>query len=125
MLRPLELERDAVGEGAQAVEPVEILETFAEAHVVELAHRAGREPVAARLFSWKGLLLHDEDVVTGRREPVRSRRPRGTAAYHEHLVAGGRRRHQPPLAVSVPASAAPSVVQPGGTGFSPDSTTRS
>ena len=37
MLGPLELERDAVGEGAQPVEAVEVGRALAEAHVVQLA----------------------------------------------------------------------------------------
>ena len=121
MLGPLELERDAVRECAEAVEAVEVRESLAEPHVVELPYRSGREPVAARLLAGERLLLDEEDVVTRRREPVRGRGARRATADHEHLVAPVRARHQDPAA----APAAPSVVHCGGTGSWPDSTTRS
>ncbi len=141
MLGPLELERDAVRERAEAVEAVEVRESLAEAHVVELPHRSGREPVAARLLARERLLLDEEDIVTRRREPVRGRGARRATADHEHLVmpgrvaagcvmsgrvaagcvAAARGRHQDPVAWP----AAPSVVHCAGTGFWPDSTTRS
>ncbi len=44
MLGPLELEGDAVGEGAQPVEPMEVGQALGEPHVVELADARGVRP---------------------------------------------------------------------------------
>ncbi len=123
MLGPLELERDAVGERAQAVEPVEVLEALAESHVAQLAHCTRGKAITTGLLTRERLLLDDEDVVTRRCEPVGRRRARGAAAHHEHLVAARGGGHQDPLAS--PPAAAPSTVHCGGTGSCPDSTTRS
>ena len=43
-----------------------------EAHVGQLAHGAGCQPVAAGLLAWEDLLLHDADVPAGLR-PTSSR----------------------------------------------------
>ena len=123
MLGPLELERDAVGEGAQPVEPMEVGQALDESHVVQLADCARRQTVTTRLFPRERLLLDDKDVVACLCEPIGGGSAGRTAADHEHLVAAGRGGHQCPPVAS--PAAAPSVVQFAGTGSWPDSTTRS
>ena len=76
VLGPGQLEGDAVADRAQTVEPLELRELVGEAHVVELAHRPGREAVAARLLPGEALLVDHDDAVPERREPVRGRRAR-------------------------------------------------
>src|SRR2546423_851839 len=85
MFGPRELERDAVRDRAQTVEALEAFETLGETHVVQLAHRARREPVPAGLLAWKAL-LDDEHVPTTRREPVRRGRAARSGADDEHVV---------------------------------------
>ena len=85
MIGPGQLERDAVADRAQPVEALELREAVGETHVVELAHRAGREAVAARLLAGEALLVDHDDTVAERREPVRGRRSRRSGADHEHV----------------------------------------
>ena len=85
MVGPGELEGDAVRDRAQPVEALELGELVGEAHVVQLAHRARREPVAAGLLAGKVLLLDHEDAVPARREPVGGRRPGRSRADDEHV----------------------------------------
>ena len=89
VLRPLELERDAVGDGAQAVEAMVVAgDRVLEAHVGELLDGARRQPVAARLVARERLALDDHDVVAGFGEPVRGGRARRATPDDEHVVHG-------------------------------------
>src|SRR5262249_53941939 len=87
VLGPLELERDAVRDRPEAVEAEELLELWAEAHVVELADRPRREPVSACLLPRELLALDDEHAVPGAPEPVAGRGAGGTPADHERVPA--------------------------------------
>ena len=68
--RPGQLEGPAVGGGPQPLEAVEVLEPVGQAHVGELAHRPGRQAVAAGLLAREGLALDDRDLVAGLGQPV-------------------------------------------------------
>ena len=86
MFGPGELERDAVGDRAQSVEALEPFEAFGETDVVQLAHGARSETVAAGLLARKALLLHGKHSTTALREPIRSRRTRRSRADDEDVV---------------------------------------
>ena len=57
-----------------------------EAHVGELANRAGREAVPAGLLTGELLLLDNRDVPSGVGQPVRARRPGRTRADDDDVV---------------------------------------
>ena len=63
-----------------------------EAHVLQLAHRAGGEPVAAGLLAGVVLALDHDHVVAGAGQPVGARRARGPATDHQHVAAAGGNR---------------------------------
>ncbi len=86
MLGPRELEGDAVRDRPQPVEALEVDETLAQAHVVQLANRARRESVSARLLARKVLAFDDRDSPPTRREPVRRRRAGRSRTDDEHVV---------------------------------------
>ena len=67
VLRPLELEGDAVGAGPQAVVAMVAGgdDGRLEPHLLELVHRPRRQSVAAGLLAGEGLALDDGDVVAG------------------------------------------------------------
>ena len=85
MLGPGELEGDAVRDRAQTVEALEAGEAIREAHVVELADGARREPVAAGLLARKVLLFDRHDRMATRREPVRRRRAGRSPTHDQHV----------------------------------------
>ncbi len=68
MLGPPHLERDAVGDAAQAViAVVRGGDALLETHLPQLRDGSRRQPVAAGLLTGEGLLLDDDDVVAGPR----------------------------------------------------------
>ena len=92
VLGPAQLERAAEGDRPQAVEAVVLGQLVGQAHVLELAHRPGRQAVAARLLAGEALLLDEEDVVAGLGQPVGARRPGRAAADDQDVVVGHRHR---------------------------------
>jgi len=70
---------------AQPFVSVELLQAFAEAHVVELFHRTRSEAVAAGFFARKMFALDDDGVVAMFGKPIAHRRTRGAAAHDEHV----------------------------------------
>ena len=84
--RPGQLEGLAEGVGAEAVVAVTGGgELVGQAHVLELAHRAGGEPVAAGLLPGEALALDHGHVVAGRGQPVGGSAAGGAAPDHEHI----------------------------------------
>ena len=92
MRRPRQLQRPAVGRGPQPLEAVELLQAVGEAHVGELAHRPGREAVAAGLLPREGLALQDAHVVAGLGQPVAGGGAGGAATDDEDVEVGTTRR---------------------------------
>ncbi len=86
MRRPTHLELPVKCHGAEPVVAVVAGQGTLEAHVPELAHRAGRQPVAAGLLAGEVLLLHTEDVDAFRGEPIGSGGTTWPAADHEHVA---------------------------------------
>ena len=84
----LQLERDAVGDGPQAVEAVEVGEAVVQAHVGELLDRPGREAVAAGLLAGEALAL-DARRRRGRRRPASRPPPRRPALRRSPARRGG------------------------------------
>jgi hypothetical protein len=65
---------------------MEAVQLLGEAHVIELAYRARREPVAARLLPREALAFEQHHVVAGVGEPVGARGPGRTRAHDEDIV---------------------------------------
>ena len=85
MVGPLQLERDAVRAGAQAVVAVEPRERRAKTHLFELVHGSRRQSVAARLLPRVRLALEDDDLVSCSGQPI-GRRRSGRATADDHYV---------------------------------------
>src|SRR5262249_19078596 len=83
--RPLELERHAVCDRAETVVAEGSGERGAETHVLQLADRPRREPVATGLLAREALLLHDEHAMSGSCQPVTRRGTRGTTTDDERV----------------------------------------
>src|SRR5450631_3776786 len=94
MLRPGQLEGDAVGDRAQALEAQVRLELVGEAEVLQLADGAGGQPVPARLVAGELLAFDDEDPVACLGQPARRGGTGGATPDDQHVesVASAHRR---------------------------------
>src|SRR5205814_7574512 len=77
------------GDGAETAEAVVAGEVLGQAHVLQLSDGPRRQPVAARLLAGEALLLDEEHVVTGPRQPVRTGRPGRPSPHDQDVVGGG------------------------------------
>src|ERR1700733_10139740 len=70
MVRPGKHQLFAEGLGPESAVAVAVCELVAKTHLVELANRSRREPVATGLVTREVLPFNDEHVRTALREPV-------------------------------------------------------
>ena len=72
-----------MGDRPQSVVTMVGLQSFAQAHLIELVNGPGSETIATGLLAGKDLLLHDHDVQTCARGPVCSGTTCRATTYHE------------------------------------------
>ena len=86
VLGPREIEHLAEGVGSQSRVAVRADQGALHAHVGDLAHRAGGQPVPTRLGPGELLLLHQGDVPARFGQPVGTRRAGRPAADDQDVV---------------------------------------
>ena len=106
MVGPRHLDGAAVGDRAQAPEPVERLERIRQPHLHELVDSPWGEPVTAGLVAGERLLLDDDDVQPGAGRPVGGGGTGGTATDDEEVVEVGGHGRWGERPVGTPGTAA-------------------